>query len=221
MRSSYAEKHQFPYRTHMPQCVLGQARAQLGRATEGIALIREGNSWFARNRVALRHLAIDIALADAQASRALSTSLETVEQALQANPDELVYAARDASDTRRTAAQTRDSTRSRRSRFPRGDRARAIDEREGWELRATRASRGCSIAGPSRRSAHDARRNLRLVHRRLRHRRLERRQGAARRVSGLINMLCSKCSTDNRADAKFCAKCGASCESLCPACRHR
>ena len=37
-------------------------------------------------------------------------------------------------------------------------------------------------AGPSRRSAHDARRNLRLVHRGLRHRRPERRQGAARRV---------------------------------------
>ena len=35
-------------------------------------------------------------------------------------------------------------------------------------------------AGPSRRSARDARRNLQLVHRGLRHRRSERRQGAAR-----------------------------------------
>ena len=37
-----SEKHQFPIRQHVPDVALGQARAQLGRATEGIALIRQG-----------------------------------------------------------------------------------------------------------------------------------------------------------------------------------
>ena len=51
------------------------------------------------------------------------------------------------------------------------------------ELRATTSlARLLDEAGSSRRSAHDARRNLRLVHRGLRHRRPERRQGAARRT---------------------------------------
>ena len=51
------------------------------------------------------------------------------------------------------------------------------------ELRATTSlARLLDEAGPPRRSAHDARRNLRLVHRGLRHPRSERRQGAARRA---------------------------------------
>jgi len=48
-----SEKHQFPPEAALSRCVLGRARAELGRATEGIALIRQG--WLARNRGAPRH----------------------------------------------------------------------------------------------------------------------------------------------------------------------
>src|SRR6266849_2551110 len=72
-------------------------------------------------------------------------------------------------------------------------------------------------AGPPRRSARDSRRNLRLVHRRLRYRRPERRQGAAR-AGRIAAMLCAKCNFDNPADALFCMKCGTTVENRCSAC---
>src|SRR5262249_10264752 len=37
-----SEEHQFPWLAALSRSVLGQARAQLGRATEGITLIRQG-----------------------------------------------------------------------------------------------------------------------------------------------------------------------------------
>jgi len=37
-----SEKHQFPPEAALSRCVLGRARAELGRATDGIALIRQG-----------------------------------------------------------------------------------------------------------------------------------------------------------------------------------
>src|SRR5258707_11061251 len=62
-------------------------------------------------------------------------------------------------------------------------------------------------AGPWRRGAYDAGRDLQLVHRRFRHRRLERRQGAARRVE-LFEMKCANCSPENPAGLKFCEQRG-------------
>jgi class 3 adenylate cyclase/tetratricopeptide (TPR) repeat protein len=87
-----SEKHEFPDVVGWSRIPLGQARAQLGRASEGVALIRQGiarllemgfrwgTSWY-----------IGI-LAEVQAfTGAVSDALATVEQALQANPDELVF----------------------------------------------------------------------------------------------------------------------------------
>ena len=55
---------------------------------------------------------------------------------------------------------------------------------KSWELRATHEPRAIARqTGQARRGARDARRNLQLVHRRLRHRRSEGRKGAARRTS--------------------------------------
>src|SRR5262249_11457276 len=73
------------------QCILGQAHAQLGRASDGIALIRQGIAGMLAvgSRVTLGHLR----LADAQkCAGAISEALDTVEQALQAAPEgELVH----------------------------------------------------------------------------------------------------------------------------------
>jgi tetratricopeptide (TPR) repeat protein len=85
------EKHQFPNLAALFRCIIGHARAQLGQATAGIGLIRRGIAdlleigW----RVGLSTwMAV---LASAQAlDGGLGDALETVEQALQVNPDELV-----------------------------------------------------------------------------------------------------------------------------------
>jgi hypothetical protein len=50
-----SEKHQLPPEAAFSRCVLGRARAELGRATEGIALIRQGIPGSLENRGAPRH----------------------------------------------------------------------------------------------------------------------------------------------------------------------
>jgi hypothetical protein len=84
-----SEKNQFPHVAAYSRCVLGQARAQLGRATEGIALIRRGIAGLLE--VGNHHTSYHAAsLAAAQEREgALVEALETVQQALQVNPDEL------------------------------------------------------------------------------------------------------------------------------------
>jgi len=87
-----SEKHQFPNLHALSRVVLGHARAQLGRATEGAALIRQGIAGFLEigNRLGITYGSG--ALAEAQAGAgAIVDALATAEQALQANPDELVY----------------------------------------------------------------------------------------------------------------------------------
>jgi predicted ATPase len=86
-----AEKHQFPNVLGLSRVVLGQARAQLGRASEGVALIRQGIAGVLETGVRLGIPDWVGALAEAQAcGGAVSDALATVEEALQANPDELV-----------------------------------------------------------------------------------------------------------------------------------
>jgi hypothetical protein len=71
-----SEKHQFPYLTAVSLCILGQARAQLGRATEGIGLIRRGTAGLVEvgSRVSVSHLR----LAEAQErAGAIGDALET------------------------------------------------------------------------------------------------------------------------------------------------
>jgi len=85
-----SKQHQFPFIAAGCQCTLGHARAQLGRAIEGIALIRQGIAGLLEigtgepgNYTAW--------LAQAQErDGAIVDALAAVEQALQANPDVLL-----------------------------------------------------------------------------------------------------------------------------------
>jgi tetratricopeptide (TPR) repeat protein len=87
-----SEKHRFLYAAAGSRSVLGQARAQLGRATEGIALIREGIAGLleAGARGSISHCIASLAAAQERGG-AIVDALETVEQALEVNPDALVY----------------------------------------------------------------------------------------------------------------------------------
>lgn len=86
-----SEKHQFPEIVAWSRVVLGQARAQRGRASEGVALIRQGIAGLLENFRAGITFSTG-ALAEAQAcAGAVGDALATVEQALQANPDELTW----------------------------------------------------------------------------------------------------------------------------------
>jgi class 3 adenylate cyclase/tetratricopeptide (TPR) repeat protein len=86
-----SQQHQFPFIAACCQYTLGHARAQLGRATEGVVLIRQG---IAGSLEIGTRLGISGAMASLAAAQeregAIADALETVEQALQANPDELV-----------------------------------------------------------------------------------------------------------------------------------
>jgi len=87
-----SEKHQFRFLVSLSRCVLGRARALLGRATEGTVLIRQGIAGLVEIRMCIGISNYTAYLAEAQEHEgAIVDALETVEQALQANPDELVY----------------------------------------------------------------------------------------------------------------------------------
>jgi len=87
-----SEKHQFPDVAGWSRVVLGQARAQRGRASEGVALIRQGIAGLLEVGFRLNSTYYTGALAEAQAcAGAIGDALATVEQALQANPDELFW----------------------------------------------------------------------------------------------------------------------------------
>ncbi|MBV8359503.1 MAG: AAA family ATPase [Deltaproteobacteria bacterium] len=85
------EKHQFPNEAVFSRCFLGYARAQLGRAADGIALLRYGISALVQigNRIAVPTYMTYLAAAQDRAG-AIGDALETVEQALNFNPDEAV-----------------------------------------------------------------------------------------------------------------------------------
>jgi tetratricopeptide (TPR) repeat protein len=87
-----SEKHQFPGIAASSRCVLGQARAHLGRATEGIALIRQGIADMLEggSRFSISNFTAWMAAAQ-EREGAIVDALETVEHALQANPDELTH----------------------------------------------------------------------------------------------------------------------------------
>ena len=86
------EKHQFPDEAARSRCLLGQARAQLGRVADGIALIRQGIDMLVQigARISLPPFITSLAAAQHRAG-AIGDALETVEQAIRMNPDELVY----------------------------------------------------------------------------------------------------------------------------------
>jgi class 3 adenylate cyclase/tetratricopeptide (TPR) repeat protein len=132
-----SEKHQFPNEAALARCALGHARAGLGRTTEGIFLIRQGIAGkleYGHRLEITRDLAF---LTDAQASAgAVTDALETVEQALCANLEEIAY--------RPEALRLRGELRLRRgdAKQAEGDFREAIViaqkmQAKAWELRAT------------------------------------------------------------------------------------
>jgi tetratricopeptide (TPR) repeat protein len=83
------EQHQFTLATALVRATLGDARARLGRAAEGIALIRRGITEMLELGVRF-FVSVHTAHLAAALGRegALHEALETIEQALQLNPDE-------------------------------------------------------------------------------------------------------------------------------------
>jgi tetratricopeptide (TPR) repeat protein len=85
-----SEKHQFPNFADGARCLLGMARAQLGRSTEGIALLRQGIAGMLQHGA---RLSIAVAwLAEAQEHAGfLTEAFETVEQGLGDDLEESVF----------------------------------------------------------------------------------------------------------------------------------
>jgi tetratricopeptide (TPR) repeat protein len=85
-----SEQHQFAFVAAHARGILGAARAQLGHASEGIALIRQGIGGFleigARGAISVY---TGLLAAAQEPDGAIAEALATVEQALQANPREL------------------------------------------------------------------------------------------------------------------------------------
>jgi predicted ATPase len=87
-----AEEHGFPALRNMTHPLLGWARAQIGRAGEGVALIRQGLDGLAETGsrgTVTDHLT---RLAEAQVlDGMIDDALITIQEALQANPEELIF----------------------------------------------------------------------------------------------------------------------------------
>jgi class 3 adenylate cyclase/tetratricopeptide (TPR) repeat protein len=87
-----SEEHHFPWLVALSRAALGHARAWLGRPIEGIALIRQGMAELLDTGSRFNVTNVVASLAEARlCNGAIIDALEAVEQALQANPDELVY----------------------------------------------------------------------------------------------------------------------------------
>jgi tetratricopeptide (TPR) repeat protein len=82
-----SEKDQFPLVAASSRCLLGRARAELGRAADGIALIRQGIAGVVESgqRLVVGHYTAYLAAAQ-EREGAVVDALETAEQALRANP---------------------------------------------------------------------------------------------------------------------------------------
>jgi predicted ATPase len=129
-------QHQFA-NYGLPQAALGAVRVQLGRVAEGITSFREGISRISGRGIRAPASIFPIWLAEAQSLEgAIVDALQTIEQALQANPDELIF--------RPEALRVRGELRAKQ----RAIEAAEIDCRDAialaqkisgksWELRAT------------------------------------------------------------------------------------
>jgi len=85
------EKNQLPLVGAWSRWILGRARTELGRSSDGIVLIRQEIADFLQTGARTGLVPIITSLAAAQEREgALVEALETVEQALQVNPDELL-----------------------------------------------------------------------------------------------------------------------------------
>ncbi|MBV8771511.1 MAG: hypothetical protein JO166_04135 [Deltaproteobacteria bacterium] len=86
------EKHRFRNDAASSRVSLGHARAQLGRHLEGIALIRQGIATFLQIgcRISVPQIMTHLAAAQFR-SGAIGDALETVQQALNFNPEDAIY----------------------------------------------------------------------------------------------------------------------------------
>jgi hypothetical protein len=87
---SISEEHGFSYTRDSSRIILGWARAQLGNPDEGVALIRQSLAGRAETGVRTDITNVLTILAEAQAlAGAIDDALVTLDEALQANPEEL------------------------------------------------------------------------------------------------------------------------------------
>ncbi len=85
-----SDQHGFSFTSHSSRIILGWARAQLGNPEEGVALIRQGMAGLAGTGARADITNALTILAEAQAlDGALEDALTTLDEALQANPEEL------------------------------------------------------------------------------------------------------------------------------------
>jgi class 3 adenylate cyclase/tetratricopeptide (TPR) repeat protein len=90
--AALSKEHGFPYFASMSKVDLGWAGAHLGRAHEGVAMIREGLSEMAATGNRLGLTLLFLYLADALAlDGAIDQALDAIEDSLQANSQELVF----------------------------------------------------------------------------------------------------------------------------------
>ncbi len=87
-----SEKNGFPFYAGMTKIALGWARANLGRADEGVALINQGLDGYYKTgaRASITRYLTDLAQAQALAG-SVDDAAASVEAALQANPDDLEH----------------------------------------------------------------------------------------------------------------------------------
>jgi predicted ATPase len=86
------EEHGFPYLSDQTRIMMGWARAQLGSVHEGVALIREGLTSYTESGARLALTDHVTRLAEARALDGKNDdALIAIEEALQANPQELVF----------------------------------------------------------------------------------------------------------------------------------
>jgi tetratricopeptide (TPR) repeat protein len=131
------EKHQYPLPAAHSRCALGQARGQLGRAAEGVGLIRDGIAGLLETGSCLGITQLMTYLAVAQGREdATVDALATLDQALQANPNELFF----RPETLRLRGELllkKDQAELAEASFSESIAlARSIDAK-AWELRAT------------------------------------------------------------------------------------
>jgi tetratricopeptide (TPR) repeat protein len=87
-----AQQHQLTYLARLAPATLGDARSRLGRVAEGIELIRRGIAGMLEIGARLHISTFTASLAAALGREgSILEALETVEEALRVNPDELVY----------------------------------------------------------------------------------------------------------------------------------
>jgi tetratricopeptide (TPR) repeat protein len=178
-----SEEHGFPIPRDQARSLLGWARVQLGRAVEGVALIRQGLAGMAETGSRLWITDLLTRLAEAQAlDGKIDDALVTIEEALTASREELYFrpeTLRIRGDLRLELGQAELAGAGFREAIALAQKMQAkVGAARDDEPRAA-----ARRARQARRGAHDARRHLPLVHRGLRYRRFEGCEDAARRVS--------------------------------------